>query len=61
MELPDPENGAVTVVDNIPGSTADYSCDPGYILEGDSQRTCQEIGEWSGTAPTCRSERCIEC
>ena len=51
--LPDPDNGVVTLSDNIPGSTATYSCNPGYRLEGDSTRTCMEDGEWSGAPPSC--------
>ena len=38
-----------TVVD----STATYSCNDGFTLEGQSTRTCQDDGEWSGSAPTC--------
>ena len=36
------------------GQTATYSCDIGYILMGDSTRTCQAMGMWSGSAPTCK-------
>ena len=50
-----PVNGSVTQ----PGqalymSTADYSCDTGYVIEGQSTRMCQVDGTWSGSAPTCR-------
>ena len=38
-----------TIVD----STATYSCNDGFTLEGQSTRTCQDDGEWSGSAPTC--------
>ena len=27
----------------------------GYNLVGDSTRTCQAIGQWSGSVPTCQS------
>ena len=37
-----------------PGQTATYSCNTGYDLLGDSTRTCQATGTWSGTAPTCQ-------
>ena len=36
------------------GETATYSCDPGYNLTGDSTRTCQATGMWSGREPTCQ-------
>ena len=36
------------------GQTATYSCNTGYNLVGDSPRTCQATGNWSGSAPTCQ-------
>nr|XP_015207221.1 PREDICTED: sushi repeat-containing protein SRPX2 isoform X1 [Lepisosteus oculatus] len=35
------------------GSRCDYTCSPGYQLEGERFRTCLESGRWSGTEPTC--------
>ena len=53
--LYDPANGQV---DHTAGTTfaqtATYSCNTGYNLVGDSVRTCQAIGNWSGRAPTCQ-------
>ena len=37
-------------------SVAEYSCDTGYILIGNSIRMCQRNGNWSGHAPSCRNE-----
>ena len=61
-ELTAPDNGTV-VYNTISqllgvGTTATYSCDPGYILVGETTRTCQdantgEIGVWNSTAPIC--------
>ena len=34
--------------------TATYSCNTGYNLVGDSIRTCQADGMWSGSEPTCQ-------
>ena len=53
--LTDPHNGQV---DHTAGTTfgqnAIYSCNTGYNLVGDSTRTCQASGNWSGSAPTCQ-------
>lgn len=52
--LTDPAHGDVAVTNsgNFP-STATYSCDVGYALNGGDTRTCAADGTWSGTAPTC--------
>ena len=54
--LPRPENGDVLVSGLAPGDVATYVCFEGYILQGDSERTCQENGVWTGSAPTCERE-----
>ena len=53
--LPDPVNGQVNTTGTTLGQTATYSCNRGYNLVGDSTRTCQATGAWSGSAPTCQS------
>ena len=40
------------------GSQAIYHCNQGFILWGNSHRTCTEKGEWSGSLPTCRKVSC---
>ena len=53
--LTDPANGSVTHTSGTTfGQTATYSCNTGYNLVGDSTRTCQAVGEWSGSVPTCQ-------
>ena len=53
--LTDPGNGSVThSAGTTLGQTANYSCDTGYNVVGNSTRTCQAIGNWSGSAPTCQ-------
>ena len=53
--LTDPANGSVNhTAGTTFGQTATYSCDTGYNLVGDSTRTCQATGNWSGSAPTCQ-------
>ena len=52
--LTDPDNGHVDhTAGTIFGQTATYSGNTGYNLVGDSTRTCQAAGNWSGSAPTC--------
>ena len=52
--LTDPANGQVNYTAGTTfGQTATYSCNTGYNLEGDSTRTCEAAGVWSGSAPTC--------
>ena len=53
--LTDPANGQVDLTSGTTfGQTATYSCNTGYNLVGDSTRTCQATGEWSGSAPACQ-------
>ena len=46
-------NGHVSTTGTTSGHTATYSCNIGYDLVGGSTRTCQDTGQWSGSAPTC--------
>ena len=53
--LIDPANGSVNhTAGTTFKQTAAYSCNTGYSLVGDSNRTCQAIGNWSGSTPTCQ-------
>ena len=52
--LSGPANGQVShTTGTTLGRTATYSCNTGYNLMGDSIRTCQVNGMWSGSEPTC--------
>ena len=52
--LDDPENGQVELSSTIFGATANYNCSQGYSLSnGNSTRTCEASGEWSGDPPSC--------
>ena len=51
--LPNPSFGRVDLTGTTVGSTATYSCQSGYQLVGESTRTCQSNGQWSGVAPIC--------
>ena len=53
--LTDPANGQVDhTAGTSLGQTTIYSCNTGYNLVGDSTRTCNATGIWSGNAPTCQ-------
>ena len=51
-----PANGQLRGVSGVRNGrqTATYSCDTGYNLVGNSTRTCQAGGVWSGSEPTCQ-------
>ena len=46
-------NGQITQPITTYGSSATYSCDSGYTLNGPNSRTCQADGYWSGSEPSC--------
>lgn len=50
-DLSNPQNGEILFTGR---STAQYSCDPGFYLEGEDSRMCFENTSWSGMEPTCR-------
>ena len=59
--LTDPANGQVGhTAGTTFGQTAAYSCDTGYNLVGDNNRTCQATGRWSGYTPTCQGKLLIK-
>ena len=54
--LNDPTDGQVSFTTTTFGSTATYSCNTGYNLQGVATRTCQADGTWSDSEPTCQSK-----
>ena len=52
-ELEDPINGAKDSDDNFQGETVTFFCNDGFNLSGNSIRTCQPDGKWSGSQPQC--------
>ena len=52
--LDDPNNGQVELSNTTFRSTANFTCSQGYSLSnGNSIRTCEANGEWSGDSPIC--------
>ena len=51
--LPDPLNGMVNDDDLSFDSIATYSCDVGFMIEGNSTQTCGTDGNWTGSPPLC--------
>ena len=52
--LTNPSNGRVIhTAGTTFRQTANYSCNTGYNLVGNSTRSCQATRRWSGSAPTC--------
>ncbi|CAG5134438.1 unnamed protein product, partial [Candidula unifasciata] len=39
-------------------TTLEYSCNIGYLLQGESKMTCQKDGTWSAPTPTCQQIQC---
>ncbi|XP_069182423.1 uncharacterized protein [Procambarus clarkii] len=40
------------------GTVATYTCNPGYILKGNTTRTCDHTGKWTNEAPICQAVTC---
>nr|XP_056705184.1 sushi, von Willebrand factor type A, EGF and pentraxin domain-containing protein 1 [Euleptes europaea] len=53
-----PENGFVLFTENTLGSTAQYTCKPGYRLIGSNTRLCTSSKQWSDSTPTCEVISC---
>ena len=54
-----PANGSLVLSGNTFGETASYTCNTGFILEGDSTLTCGGDGQWSGSPPVCNRKKVI--
>jgi hypothetical protein len=54
--LPNPPNGRVSLIATTFLSSANYFCDPTFLLVGFDRRICQGNGQWSGEEPSCLRE-----
>ena len=48
-----PMNGGKVTTGNTEGDTARYFCNSGFQLTGNTMRTCESDGQWSGSQPKC--------
>uniref|UniRef100_A0A8C1JVU7 Sushi, von Willebrand factor type A, EGF and pentraxin domain-containing protein 1 n=1 Tax=Cyprinus carpio TaxID=7962 RepID=A0A8C1JVU7_CYPCA len=55
---PSPEYGSVMVTDSALGSLAEYSCEDGYELYGQSIRQCISGKQWRNDVPRCLPISC---
>ncbi|XP_070200226.1 uncharacterized protein [Littorina saxatilis] len=46
------------VQDNIYGSTCTFSCEDGYVLQGQRSLACTQSGSWSHADPQCKAKSC---
>ncbi|XP_004677499.1 PREDICTED: sushi, von Willebrand factor type A, EGF and pentraxin domain-containing protein 1 [Condylura cristata] len=53
-----PDHGFVVGSEYSFQSTITYQCEPGYELEGNKERVCQENRAWSGRVATCKKAKC---
>lgn len=51
-------NGRITATGRRVGSTATHVCFDGFVLVGNSVRTCLNTGVWSGEKPSCQPVEC---
>ena len=54
-----PANARTSTSGTTVGHTVTYMCNSGYKLMGNSTRTCQSNGQWSGSQPSCARELAV--
>ncbi|XP_048255629.1 sushi, von Willebrand factor type A, EGF and pentraxin domain-containing protein 1-like [Haliotis rufescens] len=57
-DLPDIDYGRTIMQSNTLDGLVRYSCQPSFVLRGESSRTCLDTGEWSGSDPSCVMLEC---
>ncbi len=53
--LRNPLNGQVDVTGLEVDSSANFSCNAGFVISGESMLICETGGVWSDQEPTCES------
>ena len=54
--LNDPDNGNVELSGNTFGQIAEYTCNTGFNLIGESILMCGADGQWIGDSPVCEGK-----
>ena len=54
-----PVAAQVVVIGDASSQTAIYSCEAGYRLLAEPNRTCEADGRWTGHAPQCQGGRLL--
>ncbi|XP_045205733.2 CUB and sushi domain-containing protein 3-like [Mercenaria mercenaria] len=57
-QLLPPTNGTILISSTTYLSTAEFQCNEGYDLNGDSIFLCRDDGLWNGTTPFCKIREC---
>lgn len=57
-EITPPEKGFVMGVGTRYRDEVKFTCEEGYVIEGESQAQCLETGNWSAVLPTCKPVSC---
>ena len=52
-EVSAPSSGSLVISSNGTVSVVTYNCDEGYVLVGESTRSCTSSGQWTSDTPEC--------
>uniref|UniRef100_A0A673WK27 Sushi, von Willebrand factor type A, EGF and pentraxin domain-containing protein 1 n=1 Tax=Salmo trutta TaxID=8032 RepID=A0A673WK27_SALTR len=52
------ERGYVSGTNYSFGAMVAYSCDKGFLIQGEKRRTCEANGKWGGVLPVCQPVSC---
>ncbi|XP_064397056.1 sushi, von Willebrand factor type A, EGF and pentraxin domain-containing protein 1-like isoform X3 [Halichondria panicea] len=58
VSLESPTNGQIFLNGTQIGDTVSYQCDTGFNLVGEVNRTCNSVGLWTSSQPTCQIADC---
>ncbi|XP_015412842.1 PREDICTED: complement receptor type 2-like, partial [Myotis davidii] len=56
--IPNGHHTAENVSLFVPGLSVTYTCEPGYLLVGETTIRCLSSGDWSAVIPRCEEAQC---